>query len=42
MWLMLLFIAGLIIGVLINENSMGVWRVLFWLEMRCPKKINRL
>lgn len=42
MWVLLLWVAALIIGVAIAMNEIWLWRFLFWIEMRLPKKIDEL
>ncbi len=42
MWVMILFLIGLVIGIAFIESPGWFWRVLFWFEMRLPKEIDEL
>jgi len=42
MWLMLIWLAALIIGLAVGLNEIWFWRFLMWIEMRLPKEIDEL
>jgi hypothetical protein len=42
MWVLLLWIACLIISVAICSDDGWFWRLMFWIEMRLPKEIDEL
>lgn len=42
MWLMILFLIGLVVGISFIESPGWLWRVLFWIEMRLPKEVDEL
>jgi hypothetical protein len=42
MWVLLIWIAALIIGLALASNALWIWRFLFWIEMRLPKEIDEL
>jgi hypothetical protein len=42
MWVLILFLIGLIVGISFIESPGWFWRMLFWIEMRLPKQIDEL
>lgn len=42
MWVLLIWLAALIISVAIASNDHWFWRLMFWIEMRLPKEVDEL
>lgn len=42
MWLLIVRLSALIMSVAVGLNYIWVWRFLFWIEMRLPKRVEEL